>query len=89
MVRRTLVAMGASALLLAAFAGQALAVPDHLHCLTTPNGNVHPIALGVTYHAPHETLHNFHSNVHQGAFVGHPLGPLTADATGEFMCPPG
>lgn len=91
MVRRTLVAMAATALLLAALAGQALAHPpgpgQHLHCLFTPNGEVHSIARGVTLMAPHEpAFHNLHANVHQGAFVGHPLA-LGADTTAPFACP--
>lgn len=94
MVRKTLVAMAATALLLTAFAAQALAhpPPTHLHCLTTPGG-VHSIARGVTLHANHETaFHNLHSKVHQGAFADHPLGPLDADFLREdqtvFTCPP-
>ena len=88
MIRRTVVTLAMTALLLVALAGQTLAVPTHLHCLTTPSGHVHSIAGGVTYQAPHETLHNFHSNVHFGAFVGHPLGPLSADASEPLTCPP-
>ena len=91
MLRRTIAAIGATALLLAAFAGQALAhpPPTHLHCLTTPGG-VHSIARGVTLMASHETaFHNLHGNVHLGAFgPGHPLGPLSADLTEPFTCPP-
>lgn len=45
----------------------ALAVPEHQHCITTPNGESHEIAGGVQEHAPHETaFHNFHMNVHRG-----------------------
>lgn len=89
MARRTLAAIGATALLLAAFAGQALAAPQHLHCLTTPTGDVHSIARGVTLHAPHDTaFHNLHGNVHLGAFADHPLGSLQADLTAPLTCPP-
>lgn len=93
MVRRTLAALATTAVLLAALAGQALAVPPHLHCLTTPNGNVHSIARGVTLYADHDTaFHNLHGNVHQGAFADHPLGPLAADflEIGQtvYTCPP-
>ncbi len=91
MLRRTLTAIGATVLLLAAFAGQALAhpPPTHLHCLTTPNGNVHSIARGATYMSNHDTaFHNFHENVHHGAFHDHPLGPLQGDPTLPYTCPP-
>ena len=55
--------------LIAALAGQALAVDPHLHCLTTPNGNEHSIARGVTFEAPHvPAFHAFHSGAHVGAF---------------------
>ncbi len=95
MLRRTIAAMGATALLLAALAGQALAhpPPTHLHCLTTPNGDTHSIGRGVTLHANHETaFHNFHALVHLGPFHpitgANPLAPLSADLTEPFTCPP-
>lgn len=95
MFRRTVIAIAASALLLVALAGQTLAHPPatHLHCLTTPSGNVHSLARGVTLHSHHETaFHNFHSVVHLGAFASHPLGSLAADflrdGQTEFTCPP-
>jgi hypothetical protein len=45
----------------------AVAVPEHQHCLTTPNGESHEIARGVQEHAPHDTaFHNFHKHVHTG-----------------------
>lgn len=69
-------------------AGAARAFPQHLHCITTPNGTVHAIAGGVTFHAPHDTaFHNLHSNVHLGAFAKNPI-PLAADTTAPFTCPP-
>ena len=88
--RSLLVALAGAALLTMALAGQALAHPPdtHLHCLTTPSGDVHPIAPGVTLHSNHETaFHNFHSVVHQGAFLDHPL-TLAADLTVPYACPP-
>lgn len=69
-------------------AGAAQAVPTHLHCITTPNGNTHSIAQGVTLNAPHDTaFHNLHSNVHLGAFATNPI-PISADASAPFTCPP-
>ena len=94
MVRRTLVALATTALLLGALAGQALAVDKHLHCLTTPNDKVHSIARGVTFMAPHDTaFHNLHGHVHFGPFhpaTGtNPVGPLSADfGPTDFTCPP-
>ena len=92
MVRRTLVAMAATAALLAGLTGQAMGHPpgpgQHLHCLSTPNGETHSIARGVTLMAPHEpAFHNLHDNVHLGAFVGHKL-TLSPDTTAPFTCPP-
>ena len=89
MVRRTIVALAVSAALLAALGGQAVAVPVHLHCMTTANGDVHSLGRGVTLNAPHDSaFHNLHGQVHLGAFVGHPLGTLSADFTAPFTCPP-
>ena len=67
-------------------AAPATAAPTHLHCVTTPNGNVHSIAQGVTLHAPHEpAFESFHSNVHLG-----PGAPFITsfDLTPPFTCPP-
>jgi hypothetical protein len=52
------------------FAGSAPAaaheVPQHWHCLWTPEGWV-PIASGVSEQAPNDpALHQFHSEVHAG-----------------------
>lgn len=93
MIRKTLVAMATTALLLAALAGQALAVDQHLHCLTTPSGKVHSIARGVTLMAPHDTaFHNLHGSVHLGPFHpvtgSNPLAPLAPDFSAPFTCPP-
>jgi len=69
-------------------AAGAHAVPQHLHCVTTPNGNTHSIAQGVTFMAPHDTaFHNLHDHVHLGAFANNPI-PLAADLTDPFTCPP-
>jgi hypothetical protein len=66
---RALLALGLAVALIAALAGQALAVDPHLHCLTTPAGNEHSIARGVTFMAPHApAFHSFHSHAHLGAF---------------------
>ena len=95
MLRRTLTAAAATSLLLAGLAGQALAHPPatHLHCLTTPSGNTHGIARGVTLHANHDVaFHNFHSIVHLGPFHpvdgANPLPPLAPDFTAPYTCPP-
>ena len=63
--------------------------PQHWHCLETASGNVHLIARGVTEHAAHRALEQFHFVVHRGVFgvvdpanpqfnvTGkHPLGPV-------------
>jgi len=69
-------------------AAGAQAVPQHLHCVTTPNGNTHSIARGVTFMAPNDpALENFHQHVHLGAFVKNPI-QLAADLTDPFTCPP-
>ena len=62
-------------------------LPRHTHPLTTPSGNTHVIARGVSHHAPCEAFLRFHFNVHRGVFgvsgAGpndvegkHPLGPI-------------
>jgi hypothetical protein len=76
------------AILLGAF-GQvpASAVPTHLHCMTNASGNTHAIARGITLHAPHDTaFHNFHNNVHLGAFAGNNPQTITVDLTEPFSC---
>jgi hypothetical protein len=89
MVRRTIVALAVTGALLAAFGGQAVAVPVHLHCLTTASGDVHSLGMGVTLNAPHDSaFHNLHGQVHLGAFASHPLGTLSADFTAPYTCPP-
>jgi len=72
MIRRTLSAFALASLLLVALAGQALAAPLHLHCLTTPGGT-HSIGRGVTMNAPHDPAFDaLHTNVHVGAFSMNP-----------------
>jgi hypothetical protein len=58
-------------------------VPRHLHELTTPNGDTHAIAEGVTFHAPCTAFLNFHEIVHETVFgtpvtgdLKNPNGPL-------------
>ncbi len=87
--------MAVTTALLAALAGPVAAhpPPTHLHCLTTPDGNVHSIARGVTLMAPDDpAFHNLHGNVHLGPFHPtqgrHPLGTLSADFTAPYTCPP-
>lgn len=86
MVRRTVVAMAATAALVAALAGQVVAAPLHIHCLETPTGKVHPIARGVTFQGGHDVpaFHNFHGNVHQGAFN---MNPLQLEGFTSLVCP--
>ncbi len=89
MVRRSLIALAFVAGLLAVLGGQAVAVPVHLHCVTTPTGDVHSLGRGVTLNAPHDSaFHNLHGNVHLGAFAEHPLGTLSADFSAPYTCPP-
>ena len=64
-----------AALTLGASAAAAHGPPTHLHCLTTPNGNTHAIAPGVTEHAPHDAFVTFHINVHRGVFGVTGAGP--------------
>ena len=66
-------------------ASPALAVPAHLHCLTTPGGTT-TVAGGVTANAPHDTaFHNFHGNVHTGAFANNSASSPVTIAPGA--CP--
>ena len=65
-----------------AFADEA-PVTRHLHILTTPNGDSHAIAQGVTFHAPCTAFLNFHEIVHETVFgtpatgaLKNPNGPL-------------
>jgi hypothetical protein len=88
MKRRALLPIVAAVGLVTALAAPALAVPQHLHCLTLANGDVIALGGGVTFHAPHDTaFHNFHINVHTGVPGSGPL-TITADLTAPFTCPP-
>jgi hypothetical protein len=58
-------------------------VTRHLHMLTTPNGDSHAIAYGVTFHAPCVAFLNLHEIVHETVFgtpgtgaLKNPNGPL-------------
>lgn len=88
-MRKLVAALLAATALTVALVSSALAVPPHLHCLTTPNGNVHSIARGITFSADPGALENFHGRVHLGVFVNgnHPLS-LAADVSAPFTCPP-
>lgn len=89
MVRRSIAALAVTIGLLVALGGQAVAVPTHLHCMTTAAGDVHSLGRGVTLNAPHNSaFHNLHGQVHLGAFASHPLGTLSADFTAPYTCPP-
>lgn len=78
-----------STVLLATFgATPASAAPLHLHCMTNASGKTHAIGSGVTHHAPHDTaFHNFHGNVHAGAFAGRNPHTITVDAIAPYSCP--
>lgn len=76
-----LVAAGALTVMAAPAQGQ---VPRHFHMLTTPSGNTHAIAGGLTRNAPCHTFLGFHGFVHMEVFGAtpaggmNPLGPLAA-----------
>jgi hypothetical protein len=85
--RRLSVALAIGAGVLIMSASPSGAVPEHLHCVTTPGGT-HAIAGGVTNHAPHDTaFHNLHGNVHLGAFATNPID-IAVDSTQPYTCPP-
>jgi hypothetical protein len=50
-------------------ATSANAVPRHVHNLATSSGQSHPIAGGVSLHAPCTAFLNFHNNVHLDVFA--------------------
>ncbi len=79
---RTISALiAATALTLNALATFALAVPTHLHCLDTPGATV-AIASGLTENGPHDAFHQFHFNVHLGAFATNSASsPVTISTT--------
>jgi hypothetical protein len=92
-MRKLLVASVAAGAL--AMAGSAQAqVPRHFHTLTTPSGNTHVIATGLTENAPCGAFLNFHGFVHMELFGTptaegtHPLGPLGAQVVTPIdRCP--
>ena len=93
---RRLVVLSLVATALAAMVGQANAqVPRHFHLLTTPSGETHTIAQGLTTNASCEAFLNFHGIVHTQVFgvVGgaegkNPLGPLSAQVVQPIeTCP--
>jgi hypothetical protein len=93
---RKLVVLALAASALAATVGQANAqVPRHFHSVTTPSGDAHTIAQGLTTNAPCEAFLNFHQIVHTEVFgvVGgaegkNPLGPLGAQVVQPIeTCP--
>jgi hypothetical protein len=85
-MKRTASILAAAATIAAVSATPAVAVPTHLHCMTNASGNTHSIARGITLQAPHDTLHNFHENVHTGAFAGTNPQIITADLTEPYSC---
>jgi hypothetical protein len=86
-MKRALLTLLAAIGLVVAFAGTTAAVPLHLHCVTLANGDVIPVAGGVTRHAPHDpAFHNFHGKVHTGVPGSHLT--FTVDFTAPYTCPP-
>jgi hypothetical protein len=94
-----LVGVAAATAALGMASGATAHPPTHLHCLTTPSGKTHAIARGVTYHAPHLALENFHFHVHRPVFgvsgAGpmntpgkHPLGPIPINLPFDPENPP-
>jgi len=85
MRRLILATLAVAALLIPA--ASASGVERHVHMLTTQSGNIHPIAGGVTSHAPCTAFLNFHNNVHLGVFAD-PTSPnpntVAVVFTGEF-----
>ncbi len=79
---------------LAVMVGPAQAqVPRHFHQLTTPNGETHTIAQGLTAKGSCQAFLNFHGFVHMEVFgttsAGmNPLGPLGAQFVQPMVfCP--
>lgn len=66
-MRRHLIAPVTAAVLLLASASATLAVGFHQHYLTTPSGEVVPIAQGVCLNELQEPIDNLHEHVHFGA----------------------
>lgn len=77
-MRRLILAAVTSSLLLLTFASTTLAVGFHQHYITTPSGQVVPIAQGVCKNELQNAIDNLHANVHFGApteaFASNPIG---------------
>jgi hypothetical protein len=67
-MRRLIVSALAIAALLIPAASANAVVQRHVHSINTPGGS-HPIAGGVSLHAPCTAFLNFHNNVHLGVFA--------------------
>ena len=88
MKSRVLLPLVAAVALLTALAAPAVAVPEHMHCLTLANGRSVPIGFGATTRARHETgFHNFHNHVHTGVPGDGPL-TIKVDFSVPYTCPP-
>lgn len=78
---RTVITMLSTAILLLASGSAANAVPPHQHYLTTPSGEVVPIALGICANELNTALEQLHANVHLGApadaFASNPVSLST------------
>jgi hypothetical protein len=66
-MRRLFLAVVTAGLILLSTATATLAVPFHQHYITTPSGEVVPIALGVCTNGLQNAIDNLHANVHLGA----------------------
>lgn len=66
-MRRFIIATLSAGLIMLASAASALAVPLHQHYITTPSGEVVPIAGGICKNELQTALDNLHANVHLGA----------------------
>lgn len=77
-MRRLILAALTSGLLLLTVASTTMAVGFHQHYITTPSGEVVPIALGVCQNELQNAIDNLHANVHFGAptqaFATNPIG---------------
>lgn len=77
-MRRLVISTIAASMLLLGAVSTALAVPLHQHYVTTPSGQVVPIAQGVCMNDLQNAVDNLHANVHQGApaaaFASNPVG---------------
>lgn len=82
-MRRHLIALLSAGLLLLASGSATLAVGFHQHYVTTPSGEVVPIAQGVCHNQLQDAIDNLHEHVHFGAptdaFASNPIA-FTAGA---------